>query len=164
MANTHDACATCRRPTKSTEYTQLFFFDKHYALSALYCQRVQCSGQVAIPRAVGSICPPQEENDGEEHAAYKLMLFSRTRCPGPAACADPLAFRSLLTPSDKPDDMQLARQVRAQLQSKTQPSWTPPTGNLVKPRFAPTWKTCLCELELKAKIAMEKEMRAERSL
>ncbi len=37
-----------------------------------------------------------EVNAGEDHAAYKLMLFSCPRCPGAGACADPLIFRSQL--------------------------------------------------------------------
>lgn len=87
---------------------------------------------------MGSVCPTQEEDDGEPH---KLLLFSRMRCPGPGACADPMAFRSLLIPSDKPDDLQVA---------------------MAKPRFDPGWKACKCELELKAKIAMEKERCAQK--
>ena len=79
-----------RKPFRcDADYTQLFFFDKHYALSLLYCQQIQYSGQLAIPRMVGSLCPTEEENDGEAHAAYKLMLFSRMRCPGPGGCVDP---------------------------------------------------------------------------
>ena len=77
-------------------YSELFFFDEHYALSALYCQEVKYSFTTAIPRIVGSVCPQQEEDRGEPHAAYKFMLFSRARCPGPNHCADPFAFRSLL--------------------------------------------------------------------
>ena len=152
-----------RLPLKSDgDYTKLFFFDKHYSLPTLYCQAIRYHGQVAIPRVVGSVCPPQEENDGEAHAAYKLMFFSRTRCPGPAACADPMAFRSLLIPSDKPDDMQLAKQARAELKANSATSWTPPNRDLVKPRFVPSWKACQCDLELRANIAMEKEKRAEK--
>ena len=133
-----------RKPTvANADHAQLFFFDKHYTLSTLYCQEIQYSGRVAIPRVVGSVCPPQEEDGGEPHAAYKLMLFSRTLCPGPGACADPLMHRQLLIPSDKPNDPQLA---------------------LAKPRFAPCWKACKCELEVKAKIAKEKEKRAQKML
>jgi hypothetical protein len=131
-----------RKPTGTqADYAQLFFFDKHYALSAMYCQEIQYSRQVAIPRVVGSLCPPPEGDDGETHAAYKLMFFSRTRCPGPGACADPMVFRSLLIPNDKPDDLQAA---------------------MAKPRFEPSWKTCKCEFEIKAKIAIEKERHAQK--
>ena len=94
-----------RKPTQAgADYTELFFFDKHYALSALYCQEIRYAATVAVPRVIGSTCPAESEAEKESHAAYKLMLFARTRCPGPAACADPMMFRSLLLPSDKPDE------------------------------------------------------------
>ena len=32
------------------------------------------------------------------------MLFSRTRCPGKLACADPMIYRSWMIPSEDPDD------------------------------------------------------------
>ena len=125
----------------SASYVELFFFDAHYALSTLYCQQVEYSGACAVPRTIGSVCPPQDEDEGEAHAAYKLMLLSRTRCPGPGACADPTVFRSLLLPSDNPDGQQRLA---------------------AKPRFLPCWRACKCELEHKAKLAREKEHRAEK--
>jgi hypothetical protein len=94
-----------RKPAwASADYTELFFFDAHYALSVLYGQQLGYANRVAIPRVVGSMCPPERENEGEPHVAYKLMLFSRSRCPGPGACADPWVFRPLLLPSEKPHD------------------------------------------------------------
>jgi hypothetical protein len=96
---------------------------------------------MTIPRLVGSVCPAEEEDDGEPHAAYKLMLFSRARCPGAEHCADPLIFRSLMIPSDSPDDEQTRKE---------------------KPRLKHCWKMCKCELELKATIASAKERRAEK--
>ena len=59
-----------RKPLKiNADCKQPLFFDRHYSLSLLYCQQIQHSGQLAIPRMVGSIRPPQEENDEEAHAA-----------------------------------------------------------------------------------------------
>ena len=131
-----------RKPVSaSADFSQLFLFDKHYALSALYCQELRYAATTAIPRFVGSVCPPVEQDKGEPHAAYKLMLFSRTRCAGPEHCADPLLCRPLLMPNDKPDDDNIPRE---------------------KPRFWPCWKMCRCELETKAKIAEEKERRAQK--
>ena len=131
-----------RKPMNSSEsYLELFFFDAHYALSTLYCQKTDYHGTCAVPRTIGSVCPPQDEDEGGAHAAYKLMLFSRTRCPGPGACADATSFRSLLLPSDNPDGQQRLA---------------------AKPRFLPCWRACKCELEQKAKLAMEKEHRAEK--
>lgn len=119
----------------------LFFFDTHYALSTLYCQHVETNSLCAVPRAIGSVCPPEDQDEGEAHAAYKLMLFSRARCPGPGGCADPTTFRSLLLPSDNPEGQQKLA---------------------TKPRFLPCWRACKCELEQKAKLAKEKEHRAQK--
>ena len=116
----------------NADYSEYFFFDRHYALSVLYCQQIRYATTAAIPRLVGAVCPPEEEDDGEPHAAHKLVLFSRARCLGPEHCADPLIFRSLLFPSDKPDDDQVVRE---------------------KPRFGPCWKMCRCEMDIKAKQA-----------
>ena len=125
----------------NADYSEYFFFDKHYALSVLYCQKLAYTGIPAIPRLVGAVCPPEEEDDGEPHAAHKLTLFSRARCLGPEHCADPLNFRSLLFPSDKPDNDQMKRE---------------------KPRFAPCWKACRCEMAEKARQAEAKETQAEK--
>ena len=136
-----------RKPFRgNAAYAELFFFDNHYALSALYCQQIRYAGQLAIPRLVGSVCPSQAEEDGEAHAAYKLMLFARTRCPGPGACADPLNFRALLMPSDKVDDEEFARQRRQNLKAHAEPQ-KDFNANRQKPRFGPAWKACRCELE-----------------
>ena len=51
-----------RKPSEANaKYTELFFFDAHYALSKLYCQEIRYGGTVAVPRVVGSICPSQDE-------------------------------------------------------------------------------------------------------
>ena len=58
-----------RKPTQAdADYSQLFFFDEHYLLSILYYQEIQYSAGLAIPRIVGSVCPPLEEDGGEPHA------------------------------------------------------------------------------------------------
>ncbi len=131
-----------RKPTEpNAAHSELFYFDKHYALSALYCQQIRYTTQTAIPRLVGSVCPPEEEDNFEPHAAYKLMLFSRARCPGPDHCADPFAFRTLMIPSDKPDDKNATTE---------------------KPRFVPSWRACKCEMERMADMAATKEKRARK--
>jgi hypothetical protein len=61
------------------------------------------------------------------------------RCPGPEHCADPLAFRPLVFPSNAPDNKANATQT---------------------PQFACAWKACRCEMDLKADIAVVKEKRA----
>ena len=87
------------------------------------------------------MCLPKEEDNGEPYAAYKLMLFSRARCPGPEHCADPLIFRSLLIPNDKPDNKDVVKE---------------------KPLFGPCWKMRACEMHLHAERAAAKERRAEK--
>jgi hypothetical protein len=84
-----------RKPAwASADYTECFFFDAHYALSALYCQQLEYANRDAIPRAVGSMCLPERENEGESHATYKLKFFSRSRCPGPGACGSVVDLES----------------------------------------------------------------------
>ena len=111
------------KPTQAdADYSQLFFFDSHYPLPILYCQELRYCGRLAIPRIVGSACPPLEEDGGEPHARYKLMLFSRTRCPGKLGCADPMLCRASLVPSDAPDDPKIAEAKAKVLKSETRPS------------------------------------------
>ena len=131
-----------RKPIKvDSDYSELFFFDKHYSLSALYCQRLRMNAATAIPRMVGSVCPAEEEDKGEPHAAFKLMLFSRARCPGRDHCSDPLTYRCLLMPSDKPENKDVVQE---------------------KPLFAPCWKVCKCEMDMKSTIAIQKENEARK--
>ena len=100
-----------RKPSQpGADYSQYFFFDRHYNLSALYGQQLRYDTRAAIPRLVGSVCPPKEEDNGEPYAAYNLMLFSRARCLGPEHCADPLICRSLLIPNDKPDNKDVVQE------------------------------------------------------
>ena len=156
-----------RKPLQAdANYSELFFFDEHYPMSTLYCQRIQYSGQLAIPRIVGSVCPPLEEDGGEPHARYKLMLFSRTRCPGKLGCADPTLCRASLVPSDAPDMPTIAEAKAIILKSETKPSAQSSSNRkttdhghaLVEaPKFLPSWKACRCEMEMKAQIAISKE-------
>ena len=132
-----------QKPSRpDADYSECFFFDKHYILSALYCQQLRYNTTAAIPRLVGSVCPPEEEDNGEAYAAYNLMLFSRARCPGHQHCADPFTFRSLLFPNDKPHNKGAVQQ---------------------KPRFAPCWKMYRAEMHLHAQTAAAKEQRAEKN-
>ena len=82
-------------------YRELFFFDRHYGLAALYCQRIDYYRPANVPRIIGSECPTADAESGESHAAYKLMLMSRVRCSGRDHCADPCIFRSMLCPNDR---------------------------------------------------------------
>ena len=145
-----------RKPTASNaDYRQLFFFDEHYALSLLYCQQIRYCSRLAIPRIVGSVCPPMEEDNGEAHALYKLMLFSRTRCPGKLACADPMNFRSWMVPSDEPDRPQIEEAIAQSLKSRSKPI-AQPLHETQKPKFSSSWKACRCEFESKAQTAIHK--------
>ena len=43
-----------RKPTEPTaDHSEYFFFDKHYALSALYCQQLRYASRTTISRLVG---------------------------------------------------------------------------------------------------------------
>ena len=108
--------------------------DAHSSLAKLYRQKVRRQ-DLAIPRLVGTQCPPEEANAGEDHAAYKLMLFACPRCPGVGACADPLLFRNLLQ-KDHPE--------------------------LNTYKFAPVWKTHRHRMRLLASRAAMKKNRAEK--
>ena len=139
----------------NADYSQLFFFDDHYTIGVLYCQQIQYCTQLAIPRIVGSVCPPMEEDGGEAHARYKLILFSRTRCPGRLACADPMLFRSSIFPSDDPDSTEIAH---ARLSNLKAVSKALAQGSRTQRRaFLPAWRACRCEFEIKAQTAMKKE-------
>ena len=72
----------------------IFYFDEHYELADHYCQQI-LQGVEEIPRLVCAQCPSVMENDGEQHAAFKAMLFTPVRCPGPGACADPMMYAGL---------------------------------------------------------------------
>ena len=41
----------------NADYSELFLFDEHYTMPALYCQQIRYNGQFAILRTVGSHCP-----------------------------------------------------------------------------------------------------------
>ena len=70
-----------RKPNAITKDTPfIFFFDDHYALSTLYCQRI--SNYMAVPRLIGATCPPENSSGGEDQALYFSMLCSTCRCPG----------------------------------------------------------------------------------
>ena len=133
-----------RKPMKAgADYNESFFFDDHYAMSVLYCQETQYSGRLAVPRIVGSDCPPMEEDNGEAHACWKLMLFSRTRCPGKLACADHMNFRSCVSPSEDPDNAEIAQAKRNTLKAVSKPLAQP--SRTQRPSFLPIYSSVLCE-------------------
>ena len=146
-----------RKPSRAdADYSQLFFFDEHYPLSVLYCQEIRLNGQLAIPRIVGQVCPPIEEDGGEPHAKYKLTLFSCLRCPGKLHCSDPMLCRPFFMPSDAPDDPKIAEAKATILKSETRPSAQSSSSRQV-PEYLPTWKARKAEIAMKAEIAATKE-------
>ena len=146
-----------RKPTGGdADYGELFFFDDHYPLSVLYCQQIRRIQKVAIPRIVGQICPPLEEEAGEAHARHKLMLFARTRCPGSQRCSDPLICRPWMIPSGDPDDDKTAAEMNSLLKSTSRPIAGDPEAKGI-PKFLASWKACKCALEMQAEKAVSKE-------
>lgn len=69
-----------------------FPFDSHYLLAAMYCQTF--SIQMRVPRLIGPHLPLPEE--GEDHRAFMMMLFSTYQCQGVGCCTDPLNCRPVL--------------------------------------------------------------------
>ena len=112
-----------------------FPFDDHYPISQLYCQTLR--PYMKLPRLVGGKCPDLQINRGEDHAAYKLMLFQPFRCPGKGSCNDPLLCKSCIFPSD---------------------AWEP----RVKPCFAPMWRACCARTKLLASKADAKIAKSRR--
>ena len=80
---------------------------------------------------------------GWQRATCRLQAHARfsSSLPWTQACVDPSTFRSLMVPSDRPDDEQ---------------------ADTEKPRLKPCWKMCKCEFELEAMTASSQERCAEK--
>ena len=66
------------KPRAKTCSQKIFFFEEHYALARTYAQEVMLT-QVDIPTIHGFQCPTVQQ-DAEEHALLKNLLFSPWRC------------------------------------------------------------------------------------
>ena len=94
---------------------------------------------MAVPRLVGSTCPSEQVNSGEDYGAYLAMLCTPARCPGKGACADPMMFRPLLQ----------AKGVTREGQQTTY-------------SFAQAWRAQQAEIDVHAKSASTKADRARK--
>ena len=62
---------------------QTLLLRKTLCALGVFCQLARYATATAIPRLVGSVCPPEKKTMVESHMPpmYKLMFFSRPRCP-----------------------------------------------------------------------------------
>ena len=84
------------KPRQSSQPSAYFFFEPHYCIATQY---VQClRNRPVIPRHCGIAMPKAERRDGEDLAAYKLMLCNtHLSCKEAGSCADPMLHKCCLT-------------------------------------------------------------------
>ena len=73
----------------------VFFFEPHYALSKQYAQEVALH-TVSVPTIDGFQCPTVEQ-DAEQNALFKALLFSPWSCTNPMTCGNVITYRGLLS-------------------------------------------------------------------
>ena len=73
-----------RRGKQNSLRHSRFLFDEHYVLSSSYEQQLLMSN-LHIPTIDGFQCPTIEE-DAEQNALFKSLLFMPWRCDGPTEC------------------------------------------------------------------------------
>ena len=83
------------RPHGKDVASDIFFFEEHYVLAAQYAQKVMLH-QVSVPAINGFQCPTVEQ-DAEQNALLKSILFSHWRCTDAQTCGSVSKFRSLLS-------------------------------------------------------------------
>lgn len=89
--------ADYRGQTDLQRADDVFAFDAHYALAGRYGQKLdRHTNRLVVMEALK--CPSPELNCGEDNAAYKCVIGTLLRCPGPGRCADPLMFAPALFP------------------------------------------------------------------
>ena len=84
-------------PLKST----IFLFEKHYALFITYAQEVVLHN-VHVPTIDGFQCPTIEQ-DAEQNALLKTILFTPWSCTDPMTCGNVITYKSLLSNGSHPD-------------------------------------------------------------
>jgi hypothetical protein len=76
--------------TDADRAEHLFLFDAHYALADSHWQQLVTEGVSKLVVMEALRCPPPSLNNGEDNAAFKSLIGTLIRCPGPGHCADPL--------------------------------------------------------------------------
>ena len=77
------------------------FFEPHYALSRSYAQEVVLQN-VHVPTIDGFQCPTVEQ-DAEQNALFKAILFAPWSCTNPMTCGNVIAYRGLLSDGNHPE-------------------------------------------------------------
>ena len=133
----------------------IFFFEPHYALSRTYAQEVVLHN-VHVPTIDGFQCPTVEQ-DAEQNALLKAILFTPWSCTNPMTCGNVITYRRLLSNGYSPqsDSPQLAN---PPLQNTNAP---PPAGAYT---FQRAWKLRSSELLMLAERAQCRCMAARKRL
>eukprot|EP00812_Abedinium_dasypus_P007843 NODE_1_length_8589_cov_4.556480.p1 GENE.NODE_1_length_8589_cov_4.556480~~NODE_1_length_8589_cov_4.556480.p1 ORF type:complete len:2586 (+),score=446.46 NODE_1_length_8589_cov_4.556480:571-8328(+) len=84
-----------RRVRKRSPAPNIFGFEKHYVLAQSYVQEVVLHN-VNIPTIDGFHCPTVDQ-DAEQNALLKTILFSPWSCTDPMTCGSAQNFRHLLS-------------------------------------------------------------------
>ena len=87
-----------RIPKPRASSPTIFFFEPHYALARSYAQEVVLVN-INVPSIDGFQCPTVEQ-DPEQNALLKAILFSPWACTDPMTCGNVLNFRGLLSNGD----------------------------------------------------------------
>jgi len=88
-----------RIPKPKAPSRTVFFFDPHYPLARSYAQEVVLVN-ISVPTIDGFQCPTVEQ-DAEQNALLKAILFTPWACPDPLSCGNVLRFRGLLSNGKK---------------------------------------------------------------
>ena len=95
----------------------IIFFAEHYALANTYAQQVMLH-RVNVPTIHGFQCPTVQQ-DAEQNAILKTILFSPWRCTDPMQCGSVLMYKNLL--SDNSSALQSDDGDAPQLSAATSP-------------------------------------------
>jgi len=79
----------------------VFFFELHYALSRQYAQEMVLHNE-HVPTIDGFQCPTVEQ-DAEQNALCKAILFTPWACTNPMTCGHVLTQRGLLSDGNHPE-------------------------------------------------------------
>ena len=79
----------------------VFFFEPHYALSHQYVQEVILHNE-HVPTIDGFQCPTVEQ-DAEQNALCKSILFTPWACTNPMTCGNVLTYSGLLSDGTHPE-------------------------------------------------------------
>ena len=79
----------------------IFFYEPHYAMARDHAQELILHN-ISVPTIDGFQCPTVEQ-DPEQNALLKAILFTPWSCTNPMTCGSVLNFKNLLSNNDHPD-------------------------------------------------------------